>query len=65
MAAAFRKGPQRNRLREGQNVMVDHHWLDGQYDRLPSLMADLLPPSRRRDCHTRLHGCRRGGPLSG
>jgi hypothetical protein len=37
---------------EGQNVMVDHHWLDGQYDRLPSLMADLRPPSRRRDCHT-------------
>src|SRR5215471_10105824 len=27
---------------EGQNVMVEYHWLDGQYDRLPALMADLV-----------------------
>jgi hypothetical protein len=27
---------------EGQNVMVEHHWLESQYDRLPSLMADLV-----------------------
>jgi hypothetical protein len=23
-------------------VMVEYHWLEGQYDRLPSLMADLV-----------------------
>jgi ABC transporter substrate binding protein len=27
---------------EGQNVTVEYHWLAGQYDRLPSLMADLV-----------------------
>jgi putative tryptophan/tyrosine transport system substrate-binding protein len=27
---------------EGQNVTVEYHWLDGQYDRLPALMADLV-----------------------
>jgi hypothetical protein len=34
---------------DGQNVTVEYHWLDGQYDRLPSLMADLrFYPYRRR-----------------
>jgi putative ABC transport system substrate-binding protein len=23
-------------------MMVEYHWLDGRYDRLPSLMADLV-----------------------
>src|SRR5262249_45978217 len=27
---------------EGQNVMVEYHWLEGRYDRLPALMADLV-----------------------
>ena len=27
---------------EGQNVMVEYHWLEGQYNRLPPLMADLV-----------------------
>src|SRR6201984_1153986 len=27
---------------EGQNVTVDYHWLEGQYDRLPALIADLI-----------------------
>ena len=27
---------------EGQNVTVEYHWLAGQYDRLPALMADLV-----------------------
>ena len=35
---------QRNRLLEGQNVSVEYHWLEGQYDRLPQLMADLVQP---------------------
>jgi putative tryptophan/tyrosine transport system substrate-binding protein len=27
---------------EGQNVTVEYHWLEGQFDRLPALMADLV-----------------------
>src|SRR5262249_49370480 len=42
-AAAFRKGLNETGYVEGQNVTVEYHWLDGQYDRLPTLMAELLP----------------------
>jgi len=41
-AAAFGKGLNETGYVEGQNVMVEYHWLQGQYDRLPSLMADLV-----------------------
>ena len=41
-AAAFRKGLNETGYVEGQNVTVEYHWLEGQYDRLPALMADLV-----------------------
>jgi putative ABC transport system substrate-binding protein len=40
--AAFRKALNETGYIEGQNVMVEYHWLDGHYDRLPALMADLV-----------------------
>jgi putative tryptophan/tyrosine transport system substrate-binding protein len=39
---AFRKGLNQTGIIEGQNATVEYHWLAGQYDRLPSLMADLV-----------------------
>jgi putative ABC transport system substrate-binding protein len=41
-AAAFRKGLGETGYVEGQNVTIQYHWLAGQYDRLPMLMADLV-----------------------
>jgi putative ABC transport system substrate-binding protein len=39
---AFRKGLGETGFVEGQSVTVEYHWLEGQYDRLPALMADLV-----------------------
>jgi putative ABC transport system substrate-binding protein len=39
---AFRKGLNETGYVEGQNVTVEYHWLEGQYDRLPTLMNDLV-----------------------
>src|SRR6266498_5304250 len=41
-AVAFPKGLNETGYVEGQNVIVEYHWLDGQFERLPSLMADLV-----------------------
>ena len=41
-AAAFRKGLAETGYVEGQNVTLEYHWMEGQYQRLPSVMADLV-----------------------
>ena len=41
-AAAFREGLNEADYVEGQNVTVEYHWLEGHYDRLPALVADLV-----------------------
>ena len=38
----FRKGLGETGYVEGQNATIEYHWLEGQYDRLPALMADLV-----------------------
>ena len=40
--AAFRKGLDENGYVDGQNVTIEYHWLEGQYDRLPALITDLV-----------------------
>jgi ABC-type uncharacterized transport system substrate-binding protein len=39
---AFRNGLNENGIIAGQTVTVEYHWLDGRYDQLPPLMADLV-----------------------
>jgi hypothetical protein len=41
-AAAFRKGLGETGYVEGQNVTVEYHWLEGRYDLVAALMADLV-----------------------
>jgi hypothetical protein len=42
MTAAFHRGLKEVGYVEGQNVEVVYRYADGQYDRLPSLVADLV-----------------------
>jgi putative ABC transport system substrate-binding protein len=39
---AFRKGLGETGYVEGQNVTIEYHWLEGQLDRIPALVTDLV-----------------------
>jgi putative ABC transport system substrate-binding protein len=41
-ATAFSKGLNESGYVEGQNIIVEYNWLGGQYNRLSSIMADLV-----------------------
>ena len=41
-AAMFRKGLGETGFSEARNVSIKYHWMEGQYDRVPSLVADIV-----------------------
>jgi putative ABC transport system substrate-binding protein len=41
-AAAFRKGLRETGYVDGQNVLIEYHWLEGHYERLPMVLADVI-----------------------
>jgi putative tryptophan/tyrosine transport system substrate-binding protein len=42
MVAAFRQGLKETGYVEGQNVAVEYLWMEGQYDRAPAMVAELV-----------------------
>jgi hypothetical protein len=40
--AAFRRGLGETGYAEGRNLTVEYHYIEGQYERLPTLLADLV-----------------------
>jgi putative ABC transport system substrate-binding protein len=41
-AAAFRTALGESGYVDGQNITIEYHWLEGNYDRVPALVADLV-----------------------
>jgi putative ABC transport system substrate-binding protein len=41
-AAAFGQGLKETGYAEGQNVVIEYHWLEGRYDDLPTVLAGLV-----------------------
>ena len=39
---AFLEGLKESDFVEGQNVTIEYRWAEGQYDRLPEMVADLI-----------------------
>jgi putative ABC transport system substrate-binding protein len=42
IVSAFRQGLGDSGFSEGQNIIIEYRWANGEYDRLPTLAADLV-----------------------
>jgi putative tryptophan/tyrosine transport system substrate-binding protein len=42
IVAAFRRGLNQTGYVEGTNVIIEIHWLEGKFDRVPAIVADLV-----------------------
>src|SRR5215510_11652930 len=40
--AAFRDGLRATGYVERQNITIEYHWLEGRFERLPGILADLV-----------------------